>query len=330
MSIVKRMPVYPYLLLLLLPAPSYAHVRWFSDQAVANAYLPFDAISVIMAALVIVPCLLLIPVAWSSSIGNLVNKLYVERIHLFWYLLLAAICIYLLANLLMGDFLAPNLILPPSLALYGLLLQSAVLVLLPISVSLVGIALCLVATLLLMVFDIGLGIDYFFEFFGVGLALVFIGPSVSLVDTKLALNLNLEAHGLRKKAVTCLRWGLGLQLVVLAVHNKFLEPSISFAFLQQFPEFNFFPLLGFSSITDGHFVLWVGLAEAVLGVMLIAGLATRLVILVLAVVLTITALLLGMHEVLGHLPIFAVALVILFESPKQRLSGNAVLDPQVA
>ena len=109
---------------------------------------------------------------------------------------------------------------------------------------------------------------------------------------------------------------MGLQLVVLAVHNKLLNPDLGLSFLQLHPEFNFMQLLGISAFEGIHFVLAAGLAETSFGVLLIFNIATRFVATCVLGIFTLTSIVMGLHELLGHLPVLAAMFVVW-------LNGNA-------
>ena len=107
-----------------------------------------------------------------------------------------------------------------------------------------------------------------------------------------------------------LRIGLGLQLVVLAVHNKLYEPAATYFFLSEYPYYNFPQYLGWTEFTHLHFALAAGVFEAAFGIMLVLGLATRYVLLVVSFFFVSTGIISGFEEVMGHLPIFGVIAVL--------------------
>jgi len=106
---------------------------------------------------------------------------------------------------------------------------------------------------------------------------------------------------------------MGLQLVILALVEKLVQPGLGLVFVEMYPFYNFFPALGLDQISNLHFVYFIGICEFTLGAMLMFGIASRLVLVTLAAAFTTTAIIHGVHEILGHLPIFAAAVVLLFE-----------------
>ncbi|KGJ91577.1 hypothetical protein [Thalassotalea sp. ND16A] len=114
----------------------------------------------------------------------------------------------------------------------------------------------------------------------------------------------------RVAAVRVLRIALGLQLMLLAINNKLLEPGAMLLFLQDFPFYNFMQGLGYHSYTDLHFVFAGGIVELTFGAMLVLGWAPRFVTLSLLAIFITTAVVSGIAEVIGHLPIFGVLWVL--------------------
>ena len=78
-----------------------------------------------------------------------------------------------------------------------------------------------------------------------------------------------------------------------------------------FPFYNIFPQIGLTAGTDMHFVFFIGICELSLGLLLMSGMANRLTMIMLTFAFVTTAIIHGIHEVEGHLPIFAAAFVLL-------------------
>jgi len=114
-------------------------------------------------------------------------------------------------------------------------------------------------------------------------------------------------YGLKKYSLGILRIGTGVTLVTLGFSEKILKPELGLNFLAQH-DWNFMSCLGFS---DYLFVLSAGSVEALLGVLLILGVMTRVTALVIAIIFTIPLFILGPIELAGHLPHFVAVFVIL-------------------
>lgn len=111
-------------------------------------------------------------------------------------------------------------------------------------------------------------------------------------------------------AVPILRVATGLNLIVLGFTEKILSPSLTHDFLTQH-SWNFMQALGFESFSNYYFAFSAGAVEILFGVFFVLGLVTRTTTLVLAVFLITTLVLLGPLELIGHLPHFSIAIVLL-------------------
>lgn len=132
-------------------------------------------------------------------------------------------------------------------------------------------------------------------------------------------------HRLRAWALPVLRISTGLALVALALTEKLLRPDYAEAFVQGYM-WNFMQNLGVDAFDDRLFVLSAGTVEAVLGLLLVLGSTTRLVVLTVSgfmLTSNLTFLLQGLSEealleLTGHLPIICTALIlIVFGTPPQ-------------
>lgn len=111
-------------------------------------------------------------------------------------------------------------------------------------------------------------------------------------------------------ALPLLRVLTGLTLIILAFSEKLLHPELGLEFLKTH-DWNFVNSFGMEWFSNYIFVVSAGATEFVLGLFLVLGLLTRITTIVLAIFMLSTALILGPHEVLGHLPIFAIAILFL-------------------
>ncbi len=123
------------------------------------------------------------------------------------------------------------------------------------------------------------------------------------------------AARLQQYGVPLLRVGTGLNLVLLGFTEKILAPSLTQNFLMHY-DWNFLQHFG---VTDYWFAFSAGAAEALIGIFLMLGLVTRITTLVLAGFLVTTLLLLGPVELIGHLPHFSIAIVLLLFGAGNRL-----------
>jgi uncharacterized membrane protein YphA (DoxX/SURF4 family) len=71
--------------------------------------------------------------------------------------------------------------------------------------------------------------------------------------------------------------------------------------------------LGLDVFDDLLFVFSAGLAELTFGILIFLGVGTRIVLATVAVFFLLTSILLGLHELVGHIPIMVSCLVLLSE-----------------
>lgn len=117
-------------------------------------------------------------------------------------------------------------------------------------------------------------------------------------------------HPFHQYGVSILRIGIGLNLIILGFSEKILKPSLTHNFLATY-DWNFMHNLGFTWFTDYWFAYAGGVVEALFGLFFLFGLVTRISVVALAVFLVTTLILLGPVELMGHLPHFSIALVLL-------------------
>ncbi|WP_299019803.1 hypothetical protein [uncultured Photobacterium sp.] len=309
---------------------SLAHVRWFiADGTNPDITLPYDTISLAIAIgtltlFMFATAISYIPILPNKFKAGLTQPI-VSAYPWMWYTLILVINCYLAVNLLLGEFLAPNLYLSPQVAIFGVLIQTAAIVLMAISVSLTGAAIVITSLGLFLFFPFFIALDYVFEFLFVGLALIFIGPSLNNNDSKFCLSLRQHKAAWRKIAVHLVRIGLGLQLLELGIHNKLMLPGMALAFIDQNDYYNFFPLLNLVQISNLHFVFFVGISEIILGLLLITNLANRIIYGLLLTIFIITFVLSGLEELVGHMPIFTILVILFFETKTPILTKKPLL-----
>ncbi|MDP6037796.1 MAG: hypothetical protein QGG64_04540 [Candidatus Latescibacteria bacterium] len=297
-----------------LESTAYGHVRWFLDYDEKIVDPPFvaDTISI----LVVLGAVLF------TAIACVINRVcisdFFERLPHFtrgieWRIVAGLTGIMLIANALTGVFLAPNLTLSSdnliSIGQIGQVVIGALL-LFQISFSLAGLLILAVAVGALYYIPLSLLVDYLFEFAPVALAMIFIGPTLSRVDRRLFKLLEIDFTRFAHFPLPFIRIGVGMALVVLAVHNKLMHPGLSLALLEIYP-WNFMPYLGFASFSNLHFTFSAGVAELTLGILLLLGIATRFVTAVLSVFFVLSLILIGWVELIGHAPLIGIAVLLI-------------------
>ncbi|HMR01211.1 MAG TPA: hypothetical protein PKA32_02365 [Candidatus Gracilibacteria bacterium] len=125
-------------------------------------------------------------------------------------------------------------------------------------------------------------------------------------------------------AIPLLRVFSGIALIVLAFSEKFLHPELGLNFLNEF-HWNFMQMLGIADFSNLMFVFSAGAMEFLFGTILILGFIPRINMFATAFFFTITFILLGPIEVIGHMPIFVTALVIILYGGGERLNFRELI-----
>jgi len=263
---------------------------------------------------------------------NLENKLVgireerLRRVYAYLPLLLAVhTAIPLLVSGFQLQLFAPNLQMKPSL-LSGIVALAEIL----IALALVyGIFTSYAAIGLIVLFVVGIVLSPFlgipggfvtehFLFVGIGIFMYIIGRGPFSGDALLGRRAHPNPR-LINYATPALRWGIGISVIVLAFTEKLLNPALAEAFLQQKINFN---LGGNFGISDPLFVYLAGVIEFTFGLLLISGALPRVVITVLWIPFNLTLPYLGWVELAGHLPVYAIILVLLLVGPSSRRAAQ--------
>lgn len=131
------------------------------------------------------------------------------------------------------------------------------------------------------------------------------------------------APAAERTAVAALRLGLGANLAILALNDKLANPLVSMRIVADY-HLNFTRFFGPLALPDDRFVLAAFAVELAVGAIVALGAMTRIVSVVVFVLLTNTYFIFGFQELLGHLPIMAggVALLFMGTGGKWRVAGN--------
>ena len=356
MRYMVRALVLAIFLFLIQGSPAYAHERWFVDQDGQHIgeshWLDWLNLVIIFGGLLLIVLVILAGRStWYHKIEERFEKLQqtlpkgVE-----WRFVAFLAAVTLIANAVTGVFMAPDLLLPGvtvtvhssvqiarsflsgdsplywnASTLGGIAQLLLGVVLLSQTSFLIPGVLILVIALPMAVFYFvpDLLIDYVVELVALAFALIFFGMGASSIDRRIAVRLKLDPSRYAKLPVPIIRIGVGLTLVILALHDKLLAPNMALTFLDTH-YLNFMELMGFAGFTDIRFVFAAGIVELAVGILLIFGIATRFVAAIVFVLMGVTMAILGIVELFGHLPIMGIALLLLY-----RGSGGFHLAPQL-
>jgi len=276
------------------PALAWGHVRWFVDSPSEAVSFPWGGLYLAIVAGGPLYCLALKYLAATEAryvAGAYRRFPHWQRSLKPWQLMSALVGLTFILNSINDVLLAPNLEFRSSdLLLNWAQLLTGIALILNISMRLGGTLILALLLMLLFSHPLAIWVDYGFEFIGIGLCLILYRD--------------------RQMALFYLRCGLGLQLMVLAVHNKWLNPQLGLEFLSHHP-WNFMQMLGWTSFTDLAFVFSAGTTEFCFGLTLLLGWSSRLTTAIVSLFFLITAAVLGIHELIGHLPIIGAAIVLI-------------------
>jgi hypothetical protein len=286
-----------------------AHAAWFAEAPstfdLAALGRPATVAAVLMA--------ILTALVWRRVAGGLPSP-ELRSLHplgrlapLVPRLVAAHLGIALLALAARGAYLAPSLAVPPTR--WGYLLTAVEVVV--GCWLLVGLRVRPAAWLLVSAGPLGmvtfgvLPIAERLDVLGIALFLALLPPD----DAHPAGLVRFEPARLRP-ALLVLRTLVGGALVVVAVTEKLARPELTLRFLAEHPEFNVAQLVGLP-VSDELFVQLAGGIEILVGLLLISGALPQVVVLLAAGPFVAGLPLLGVDELVGHLPIYGVLLALL-------------------
>jgi uncharacterized membrane protein YphA (DoxX/SURF4 family) len=303
----------------LTPFPALAHVKWFAESVgTARAYQITD----IPVLIWIVVSLALLSVGFRLDKKLRTPAWFAAHISSVAPTILSLASVGFGAAFLIFSFngfvFAPNL---PAVGTTG----TSLLALQAIAgaMILLGIYERLGGALILVLF--GLGIREYgafemldtLEMVGMALYAMIIGrPRWSILESEW---LKRMFHKARAYGVPLLRVGTGLNLMVLGFTEKILAPELTHAFLSTH-SWNFMQHIGFKFYSDYWFAFSAGITEVLIGLFFVLGFITRITTVFLALFLLTTLSLLGPIELIGHLPHFSIALVLLVMGSGARLT----------
>lgn len=317
------------LLTLLLSLPSQAHVQWFvAPEDMKDVYFEFDFFYATVFAFITIFTVLAIWLTRLETKPNFIKILMGAEINLsrrvYVMVFVFIQMIFFSIQVIKGGFIAPNIVLTPEFILFGLISQLLIVLTASISISLSGVMVIMTSLLMVLLTPWEIWVNYVFEFVAIGIFMLLTGSYVSTIDKQFINKFTTKsADELWLSAVTILRIGIGAQLAILALTEKLIYPGLAVVFIEMFPFYNIFPQIGLNAGTDMHFVFFIGICELSLGLLLMSGVANRLTMIMLTFAFVTTAIIHGIHEVEGHLPIFAAAFVLLLTQRNEQAKLRA-------
>ena len=111
-------------------------------------------------------------------------------------------------------------------------------------------------------------------------------------------------------ALLALRALVGLALLVLAFTEKLARPALAVAFLDDYPAFNLFRVLGLPG-GELTFIRVAGAIELLFALLILSGSIPQLAVIIAGIPFNTTLFFLGPSELIGHLPIYGAMLALL-------------------
>ena len=301
-----------------IPFLASAHVKWFANPVKEVRPYELTDLPVIIAIIAVIVVVI---------IGYVLEKKlkipkWFSRIEEEWapYVISISSIGFGLSFLIFsynGFIFAPNLIANGPLAILLIFIQTLAGVMI-----LAGYYERIGGLLLVILFILGIKEYSFmemmdtFEMLGFSIFAMIVGrPKWRIVDTEIFRE---YTHKIHSYGLPLLRIGTGLNLFILGFSEKIMSPSLTENFLSIY-HWNFMQNIGFSWFTDYWFAFSAGVAEALFGLFFILGLVTRTTTIALAVFLLSTLVMLGPVELMGHLPHFSIAIVLLLFGAGSRL-----------
>lgn len=295
---------------------AFSHVRWFTDDSVdlgpTSFSLDFYSVFIVTGALLyVVICFVMQRTSEVNASMHKWLRLKLPSAGFEWRALKTAIAILLIGNIALDVFFAPNLVDERISSTVLILTQAIILALLVFDDAMFSLALAIAIFSLFCFFSILECADYFFEFMAVAIAVFISGKTRAISHYFSRRGMYVSREMLLRGASSVIRVGVGIQLIVLAVHNKLAEPSLALSFINDYSYFNFMPALGFSEFSHLHFVLAAGVVEFCFGTLLIFNVAGRFVAASVTFFFSATSVIIGVHEFVGHVPMIACLAVVI-------------------
>ncbi len=142
---------------------------------------------------------------------------------------------------------------------------------------------------------------------GIAVYLFIAGPGPVSVDARRDADRSLEHRKAPAAAINLLRFAMGFGIAYGALTEKLLNPLLAQALLDQSPFLNLLRPLGLS---DPVFIWLAGLTELAIGIVILAGQITRPAMAIGFALFTVTLIVFGLPEFIGHLPYYGIMLTL--------------------
>ena len=142
---------------------------------------------------------------------------------------------------------------------------------------------------------------------GIAVFLVIAGPGVMSLDARRQADRSIAHEKAPAAAINLLRIAMGFGIAYGALTEKLLNPPLAQALLDQSPFLNVLRPVG---VSDPVFIWLAGVTELAVGVVILSGQITRPVMAVGFALFTVTLIVFGVPELIGHLPYYGIMLTL--------------------
>ena len=142
---------------------------------------------------------------------------------------------------------------------------------------------------------------------GIAVYLFIEGPGPVSLDARRIAARPLQHQKAPAAAINLLRIAMGFGIAYGALTEKLLNPPLAQALLDQSPFLNLLRPLG---VSDPLFIWLAGLTELVIGAVILSGQITRPVMAIGFGLFTVTLVVFGWPEFIGHLPFYGIMLTL--------------------
>jgi len=142
---------------------------------------------------------------------------------------------------------------------------------------------------------------------GIAVYLFIAGAGAVSLDARRQAHRSIQHENAPAAAINLLRIAMGFGIAYGALTEKLLNPPLAQALLDQSPFLNVLRPLG---VTDPVFIWLAGMTELAVGVVILSGQVTRPVMAVGFALFTVTLIVFGLPELIGHLPYYGIMLTL--------------------
>src|SRR6267378_3743917 len=142
---------------------------------------------------------------------------------------------------------------------------------------------------------------------GIAVYLFIAGAGAVSLDARRQAHRSIQHENAPAAAINLLRIAMGFGIAYGALTEKLLNPPLAQALLDQSPFLNVLRPLG---VGDPAFIWLAGATELVVGVVVLSGPITRPVMAIGFALFTVTLIVFGLPELIGHLPYYGIMLTL--------------------